>query len=241
MSYFRNVPFVPYRFGTSEEVTLHQDLGAYVDLVDQIRDNASFYKKYTIIDGDRPDNLSYKLYGSTKYYWTFFLMNEGLRERGWPLTNQQLLELVQSERDDTVLTTRDDLTGIFNIGSVVTGVTSGISGTIIGRRLELGQLIIRGDLAFSPTEQITTTENEVLRTIRLVGRADQFEAVWQYEDSDGRPVDVNPYTEPGAQFAAVSYYDRYVRDNDELKDIVIIKPSVIDAVFEQFQAAMSDT
>ncbi len=240
MSYFRNVRFVPYRFGNEENLTLHQDLGAYVDLIDQIRDNAAFYKKYTILDGDRPDNLSYKLYKSPKYYWTFFLMNDLLREQGWPLTNQELLATVQRELSGTTLITRSDLTGIFNIGSTVTGVTSGASGVIVGRRLDLGQIIVEGEVDFSPTEQVRCTENEVISTITLVGTAPEWESIHHYEDEDGNWVDVNPYEEPPGIYAAVSYYDRYVRENDELKDIIVIKPNAIDAIFQQFQDAMNN-
>lgn len=238
MSYFRNVRFVPYKFGDEETLTLHQDLGAYVDLVDQIKSNTSFYQKYTILDGDRPDNLSYKLYGTTKYYWTFFLMNDNLRTQGWPLTNQDVLTTVQRERNGTTLITRADLTGIFNVGSTVTGVTSGATGKIVDRRLELGQIIVEGSVNFSPTEQVSVVENGVTRTISLVGVVDEWESIHHYEDSDGNWVDINPYQEPPGIYAAVSYYDRYVRENDDLKDIVIIKPRTIDAIYQQFQESM---
>lgn len=240
MSYFNNVRFVDYKFGNSDISTLHQDLGAYVDLIDQVRDNSSFYKKYTIIDGDRPDTLSYKLYGSSKYYWTFFLMNEKLRERGWPLTNQELLALVQNERRNTVLTTNDDLTGRFNIGSTITGVSSSQTGVIVDRRLDLGQIIVKGLVEFSPTEQVTVTEDETLQTIRLIGVVDQYLSLYNYEDSDGVWVDINPYEEAPGIYSAVSWYDRYVRENDEIKEIIIIKPSSIDAIFQQFQESMSN-
>jgi len=239
MTYFRNFKFVPYKFGKSNEYALHQNLLQYSDLVDTVRDNVAFYQKYTIMDGDRPDTLSFKLYGSTKYYWTFFLMNNKLRERGWPLDNYSILQTVQSERANTVLTTRDDLTSIFNVGSVVAGQSSGATGTIIDRRLDYGQLIVRGIKDFISNEDITTTENGVLNSATLVGSVDQYEATWQYEDSDGLPVDVNPYASPPASYNAISYYDRYVRENDSLKDIVVIKPNSIGAVFEKFQQSMA--
>lgn len=239
MSYFQNVSYVPYKFGNSENFSLHQDLGAYVDLIDQIRSNAAFYRTYTILDGDRPDNLAFKLYRNPKYYWTFFLMNDKLRERGWPLTSQKVLELVQTERNNTVLTTRDDLTGIFKVGSLVTGAFSGATGTVIKRNLDLGQLVIEGPHDFNSTEQIRGEENEVLYTATLVGASAEYNAVHHYEDGDGNWVDINPYVGPGALLSAVSYYDRYVRENDDLKDILILKQNVVQTVFDQFQESMS--
>lgn len=240
MPYFSNFPYVPYKFGTQESFTLHQNLTAYATLVDQVRDNNSFYQQYTILDGDRPDTLSQKLYGSTKHYWTFFLMNDKLRLNGWPLRNQEVYKLAQEERDNTVLTSREDLTGIFKVGSTVSGVTSGASGTIIKRRLELGQLFVEGDQPFVAGENIQVTENSVINTVSIVGSVIEYEAVWNYVNGDEEIVDINPYEEPGAEFAAKSYYDRYVDENDRLKDIIVIKPDAIDSVYEQFQNAMRE-
>jgi len=92
MSYFKNFGLVEYRYGDEDESTrvLVEDLTIYVDLLDQIDDLVGFYEYYYILDGDRPDTLSYKLYGTTDYYWTFYLMNQSLKETGWPLHQKEL-------------------------------------------------------------------------------------------------------------------------------------------------------
>jgi hypothetical protein len=235
MSYFQNVPRVPYRFGTSAEYTLHQNLTSYVDLIDQVRDNNSFYQKYHILDGDRPDNLSYKIYGTPKYYWTFFLMNDHLRENGWPITHQEVLELVKKERNNTVLTTRNDITGKFKVGSTVTGASSGASGEVIRRRLDLGQIVIKGKKSFLSTEEI---QDDVSNTATLVAAADEHNAIYCYKNSDDEIVDINPYAAPGSELVPTTYYERYVEENNALKDIIVIKPDSIAAIFEQFQDQM---
>lgn len=240
MPYFKNVKFVPYQFGTSTEKALHQNLTAYVDIVDQVRDQISFYQKYTILDGDRPDNLSFKLYKNTKYYWTFYIMNDKLRLQGWPLTNQKIYELVKKERANTVLTTRDIITAKFNIGSTVTGITSGASGIVLKRRVDLGQIIIKGFQGFLPTETISSIEDGNINTAVLTGATEHYNAVHHYEDSDGSWVDINPYTDPGSLYSAVSYHERYIRENDALRDIVVIKPDAIESIYENFQKIMSE-
>ena len=75
MSFFRNFPVVNYRFGDEVNTNLFQNLSAYIDMIDQISDDVAFYEKYTIMDGERPDVLSYKLYGTIDFYWSFFLLN----------------------------------------------------------------------------------------------------------------------------------------------------------------------
>jgi len=240
MTYFRNTPFFPYKFGETEDYTLHQDLGAYVDLVDQVRNNQSFYQEYTILDGDRPDNLSFKLYGDDLYYWTFFLMNENLRKQGWPITNQKLFELVKTERNNTVLTSREDLTSKFKVGEEVIGTQSGAVGTVVKRRLDLGQIIVEGVQNFVAGEEVYNIIDGEVTAVEIEGAVEQFNAVHHYEDADGNLTDIDPYTGPGAELVAISYYDRYVRQNDSLKEIIVIKPNVIGAVFEEFQNAMAE-
>jgi hypothetical protein len=96
MSYFKNFPLVNYKFGDLPFRTYVQDMSVYVDLIDQIDDSVSFYEYYNILDGDRPDTLSYKIYGTVDYYWTFYLLNPQLRQSGWPLGNQQLETYAQN-------------------------------------------------------------------------------------------------------------------------------------------------
>ena len=87
--FFKNFDIIDYRFGDNEPPVLFNNITQYVDMVDQLKDNVSFYNKYTIVAGERPDTLAYELYGNTDYYWTFYLMNDHIRESGFrfPITN----------------------------------------------------------------------------------------------------------------------------------------------------------
>ena len=80
--FFKNFDIIDYRFGDNEPPVLFNNITQYVDMVDQLKDNVSFYNKYTIVAGERPDTLAYELYGNTDYYWTFYLMNDHIRESG---------------------------------------------------------------------------------------------------------------------------------------------------------------
>jgi len=93
MSYFKNFGLVNYRYGNEDESqrVLTNDLSIYVNLLDEIDDVIGFYEYYYILDGDRPDTLSYKFYGTSDYYWTFYLMNPTLKESGWPLSTKELI------------------------------------------------------------------------------------------------------------------------------------------------------
>ena len=149
MSFFRNFPIAQYYFGNETSTALFQNITAYIDLIDQVSDDTSFYELYTIIDGERPDTLSYKLYGTVDYYWTFFLLNENLRMQGWPLTTQQIYQLAPQYYPHTTLFTTQSLHGEFYIGDIAaTQAEDGtygddFKGLILEKNMDLGQLTVK--------------------------------------------------------------------------------------------------
>lgn len=141
--YFQNFPLIYYNFGDNEPAVLWQDLTVYIDLIDQLADQVSYYDTHHILDGDRPDNLSFKLYGDTQYYWTFYLLNPKLRTQGWPLAAQELEELAKKNYPHYTVTTKDQIAGsAFVPGAEVFGSRSATKGIIQEVNLELGQIII---------------------------------------------------------------------------------------------------
>lgn len=238
-TYFRNVPYVPYRFGDRKTITAHQDLSVYVDLIDQVKNREAFYQKYEIMDGDRPDTLSYRLYNTTAYYWTFFLLNDNLREQGWPLSYSDLLTFVQKKYPNTVLTTQDDITDTYLRGTVVRGVSSGEQATVVERRLEMGHIIVEGDHEFY-TDELLTIVGDESTTVALTAAESQYNAVRHYVDSDGSMVGIDPYSGPAETYAAVTWFEHYQNINNDLKQIVVLKPEAIGQIFGEFQEAMKN-
>lgn len=115
-----------------------------------------FLNVVTVLDGERPDQLSFRLYGTTAYYWTFFVINDHLR-RGeffqWPLSGAALSRQKTDLYSGTVLVAKniDNESspvafigrGLFNgvsVGDSIIGETSGASGIVSFIRRELGQL-----------------------------------------------------------------------------------------------------
>ena len=104
-NYFDKFPQVDYRFGNNELPVKFQDLTIYIDALDQLKEYGAFYENYNIQNGERPDHVSYKLYENTEYYWTFFLLNDKLREQGWPISNSLLYGTAQSYYPNVCITT----------------------------------------------------------------------------------------------------------------------------------------
>ena len=104
-NYFKNFPKVNYRFGDNESPVQFQHIGTYVDILDQVKDYVVFYETYAIRNGERPDALSYKLYKTPNYYWTFWLLNDHIRQQGWPLRDAEVWSQTQKYYPNKCFTT----------------------------------------------------------------------------------------------------------------------------------------
>lgn len=146
MAFFRNFPLLNYKFGDEITTSLFQNISVYIDLIDQIAEDGSFYTKYTILDGDRPDVVSQKLYGTTDYYWTFYLLNESIRLQGWPLTVQELYTQSREFYPNITITTEEPIGSKFQVGDLaIQGniLNPTAKGLILERNLDLGQIVVR--------------------------------------------------------------------------------------------------
>ena len=79
------------------------DLTKTVDISTLNENKVSYYTYYNINDGDRPDTVSYLLYGTVQYYWTFFILNDNLKNGlhySWPLNNVSLDKMINAEYDN---------------------------------------------------------------------------------------------------------------------------------------------
>ena len=212
--YFKNFESLAYRFGNLEDPVLFNNLTQYVDLIDEIKSNVAFLNKYTILSGDRADSLSHKLYGTTDYYWTFYLMNEHVRLSGWPLNNDEILDQVKSKYPNRVLTTTSEIGALFPVGQVIEGQSSSAIGEIVKRNLDLGQLFVKltQGTNFTAGETIsyvdTSATGSPTRTLSITGETEQYNAVHHYEDN-GVQVDIDPFSGVnGVSLTPITYRDR---------------------------------
>ena len=160
MSFFKQFPKVEYDFNRTGVMQNMVDLFRSVRPLPSFLDNYSAYKFYEIKNGERPDIVSQRLYGTSQYYWTFFVINDFLHDgmRSWPLSEQDLFTYIEKEyegyaietnpvivRDTDSLITdhRNSLAGRFTVGETITGATSGASGKLTRKITDLSQLIVQ--------------------------------------------------------------------------------------------------
>ena len=91
---------ISYPFSESDFVTAKNFFRRY-KLNDDIFSNVVYFKKYTILEGERPDSVALKAYGDVFYDWVIFLTNNMVNAHyDWPRSNYEMYKIVEEEFDD---------------------------------------------------------------------------------------------------------------------------------------------
>lgn len=265
MSYFSQFPLrTDYKISlVNSDLTKEIEVGVsfpdffrHVSLAyPKVNDGKFFYEQVKILDRERPDQLSYRLYGNEKYYWTFFIINDKLRlgeAIQWPLSYEQLTEKMNREYSgETIVSykagfikvlkpvlafSKDNyLYNKFRIGETIRGEISNVSGTIANIRPEFGQIAVKNIIPegsrFRSGEYVVgedgTTKIVCHESVRSA------DAIYKYiEPSTGRDVDCRNFiqTDETNSFSglnSMTFRDYYYRMNENLSNIRVLKKSSV--------------
>ena len=85
--YFNSFPLTQYNLsGQNGNTTLVTDIFRRVKARSKIADNVTLFDKYDVAEGETPESVAYKAYGSADYFWVITLINNIVnRYYDWPL------------------------------------------------------------------------------------------------------------------------------------------------------------
>ena len=233
-----------------------------------VNDSSFYYNTIKILDGERPDQLSYRLYGTAEYYWTFFIVNDSLRlgeNLQWPLSYKNLERKVDIDYSgQTIISFKNrnfkgiknpfsfsikpKLTGKFQIGEQVVGLISKVRGTVVNIRPEFGQLILKGIITvdlpfFSAGESVfgETSGDSIICDSALLSSEAPFE---YYDPVTGRRINNRNFimtdeTLPTNGISSITYREHFRNINDKLKTIRVLKPSSVKKFSNKFKETIS--
>lgn len=100
--YFNNLPelLYPFSFKTNERDinVIVRDITVNVRVIKEILENITLYDEYDIVDGETPEIISAKLYGTSEYHWVIMLINERFDYlNDFPLPYDRLTQYVKDK------------------------------------------------------------------------------------------------------------------------------------------------
>lgn len=222
--YFPTIKYDAFNDGKGIEIT---NIFRTVKLKKELLDDVTLYTYYDINDGERPDVVSMRNYGTTDYYWTFFVVNDFLADGfvAWPKSTYDMNAYIDHKYDGMIITFSDDISNKYQIGETITGLQSGASCIVLAKDATMKQVYTKtitgtfsdGELALGQTSgSFATVHSSVLHK----------DAPHHYE-LDGVIVNADVV---GA--IPITYYEYENDINDKKTKIRIIRPQYVSRVVD---------
>ncbi len=204
-----------------------------VKVRDTLINNIGYYDKITVQEGERPDELSQRLYGSTAYHWTFFILNDNISNiwDDWPMGETQLVEYTTNKYKHLGALTNDNLSGKFKVGETISGVLSSAVGIV--REIHVNNYYLTIEWVsgtFNSSEDLQGAETGDVMTATSIDSR-RLAPKWHTDDVSGkivakRTAGTSPYT----------FHQWEQARNDTNRQVKAIKPSMIATVAAEFKA-----
>ena len=213
-----------------------KNLTAKAKISQALINNAGYYQTLAIRDGERPDQLSQRLYGTTSFHWTFLLLNPQIKNiwDDWPMGSSQLIEYCTNKYQYLVADTNTDLNNKFTIGETVTGSVSGATGIVKEVHVNMGYVTIEktaGTFALTgeTINGLTSTDSAVANFIKSQAYAPHHHV------SDTTQAWVKRADAGTTAYTYIDYESAVVEQNRNIK---VIQPQHIYTVVNQFRKVM---
>jgi len=235
--YFSNIKSIAIDIDGSGNLDLMKNLTAKAKVSDALIDNSAHYQTVEIQDGERPDLLSQRLYGTPIYHWTFLLLNPQIKNiwDDWPMSSSQLVEYCTNKYQYLAGDTDTDLNNKFIIGETVTGGVSGATGIVKEIHVNMGYIVIeKTSGTFTVTgETIQGGDSQDSAACNFI-KSQAYAPHHHVNNSTGawvkRSAGTSPYT----------YIDYESAVTEQNRDVKVIKPEHMTVVVNQFIKVMQN-
>jgi|LWDU01.1.fsa_nt_gi hypothetical protein len=233
MGYFNNFNTLDYDLNGDGVIDVIVDLTSMVKLSDTLINNTQLYEYVTVLEGERPDQLSQRLYGTTQYYWTFMLININIKNMwdNWPKGANQLKEYVEHKYEGMCAITMDDISSKdFIVGEDILGQVSGAVGVL--KEIHINKKYIVFDMKagnFLSSESVIGSESSENFLATLI-KSHAYAPYIYLDSSTGTPT--NPRTTGTYLF---SFFDLETMMNLNNSKLKIIKSDHIAEIAKEFK------
>lgn len=89
-TYFPYISYTLDDYNTEQVVT---DIFRRVNFTKEFIENSAFFETYDVLQGETPEQVSYRFYGTTRLHWLILMINNIVDPRfEWPQTDPQIFE-----------------------------------------------------------------------------------------------------------------------------------------------------
>ena len=178
---------------------------------EEFKNNTSVYYKYDVEDGDTPEILAYKIYGSSEKHWVILLLNDIVDPLyDWPLKQQNVIKFVDNKYSANA-----------NVGQ--TGYNWASTNTHSYYKVVTQTVPSTGEIDITKY-QIDSNAYSILTTSSTT-----------YTLSDQKQITVAISKE------LKTYYEYEVDENEAKRTIKILKPEIIPDLEKEFKRVLNDT
>jgi hypothetical protein len=205
--YFNYFPQTQYAFNIDpNNIQVVTNLTNKFSFEDSFKNNTVLFYEYSVVDGETPEILAHKLYGSSERHWIILAMNDIYNpQMDWPVENRSLHDIIEYK-----------YVGNANTANGQTGIEWSQSNNHSYYKIETQIDNTTQDEYKKVTCVDLTTYNTISDTSRT------------YTLKNGNSITVKTTKD------AKSYYEYEIEQNDKKRLIKILKPEFVATVEEEF-------
>jgi hypothetical protein len=190
MYYFKRFPKIFYDIEKNGKPVIIKNIALRFKLLDIIQSKTALYYDYTIQDGERPDIVADKYYGSPTKDWLIFLVNNIIDPQwDWPMSSQQLKRYVIKKYGSlSAATNESDDSAIHHYERILQPQERLFDGTVVPERTVIIDKTTYDDVSLLASEKRKVTyytyevnKNNVKSQIKLLDKRYQSSFLRQME------------------------------------------------------------
>jgi hypothetical protein len=239
MVYFAKFPSINYSYTAEEDIKTSVDILKRIGIRENIKNDFAVWEKYTVVDGEKPETLAHKLYGSSTLHWVVLMMNEMIDPyHEWPMSSNQLDRMIEKEYSgQAYFVDPTTLKGQFTVGETITQGAK--TAKILKWDNSLHKLVVTDiSNAFSASVEISSGETTaILKRIVLQNKS----ALHHFENSDG--IYLEPYDNiqtyiGGGNTNVKTNFDYELEKNDARREIKLLQPSKLKPLLREMNSVL---